>query len=216
MAPALFALGGAALHKYPFTDRFLLFLAPAVLLLVGVGADHMGVLGKNVRGLGPLVALLVVGPVVLWNARYLLDPIRFEELRPVLEQFVELRQPEDACYLYYGAIPTARYYFPRLGIREASCTLGKAHREDWLRYCDDLQPFLGRGRVWVVFSHVCNWRGVDEIELIDRFLLRHGRAVMKIKRQNAGAYLYDLTAPPEISPGRPNGTAVTERRADLD
>ena len=69
---------------------------------------------------------------------------------------------------------------------------GIESRADPAGYLRDLKRMAGRPRVWIVFSHIANWGGVDEEKIFLDYLDRLGRRLGFYKTSGAGAYLYDL------------------------
>jgi hypothetical protein len=87
LAPGLLALLASYPRLYPFHGRLVLFLAPALLLLIGEGADHVG------RWLGDRARVVVLVALFLfpaWGACY---QILVPRDRPTLNPYGDRRLP---------------------------------------------------------------------------------------------------------------------------
>jgi hypothetical protein len=65
-------------------------------------------------------------------------------------------------------------------------------RDFWRNYINDLDKLRGNKRVWVLFSHVCTWEGVDEEKYFLSYLNSIGTKMDAFKSVGASVYLYDL------------------------
>lgn len=193
IVPVALCLFASGLHKYPFSNRLLLFLVP-VMILLAFGAVE-GLLDRIPR-YGALTAVVLAialtASPTLGALRALRTPRTHEELRTVLEHVRERRQPGDVIYLYYAAQFPMRYYAPRVGFAEGDYIQGKISRKSPERYLRDLDELRGHRRVWVVFSHATEKRGVDEQKYILDYLDSIGVRVEARNEPDAAAYLYDL------------------------
>ena len=193
VVPVLLCLIASGLHKYPFSNRLLLFLVP-VMILLAFGAVQ-GLMERTGRfGAIPamLLAMALTATPTLGALRALKTPRTHEELRTVLEHVRDHRRPGDVMYLYYAAQFPMRYYAPRLGFAEDDYVQGKISRKSPERYLRDLDELRGHRRVWVVFSHATEKRGVDEQRYILEYLDLIGVRVEARLEPDAAAYLYDL------------------------
>lgn len=57
----------------------------------------------------------------------------------------------------------------------------------------DLGKLRGNKRVWILLSHVCTWKGVDEEKLFLSYLNKLGKKLYAYKSIGASVYLYDLS-----------------------
>ena len=221
VAPAGLALLAAVARVYPFEGRLVLFVVPALYLLVAEGAEEVRL--RTQPGLlvaAALVTLLLFHPL---GASFdgLVHPRYFEQIEPVLEHVSASRHPGDVVYLYYGSQYAVRYYLetrrlaladvpasellapatagagshwfsPALVSRPPGLVVGSASRENWFGYARQLDALAGHPRVWIVFSHVFNWGGVDERRLFLDHLDELGRKIGAFEEPGASAFLYDL------------------------
>jgi hypothetical protein len=129
---------------------------------------------------------------VLSASYHLIRPRTREEIRPVIQHVGEHYQDGDMLYLYYASQPAFRYYSESYGFDESDYIVGVSSRDNWQNYIKELDEFRGHERVWILFSHVCNWQGVDE----ERFFLYHldsiGTRLDSFGGAGAAVYLYDL------------------------
>jgi hypothetical protein len=219
-APGAFALLAAAMRKYPFEGRLILFVLPSLYLIAAEGMEEVRV---RTRSGGPLLfaavwLLFLVHPTVAM-ARGMIVPRYFEHVRPVLQRVSASRRPGDVVYVYYGAQYAVRYYLetrpisladapaaalfaslsepgtdwysPALVSRPPGFLVGSESRENWLDYGRQIEPLAGHPRVWIVFTHTFSWNGVDERDLFLRYLDRLGTRREAFEAPGASAYLYD-------------------------
>jgi hypothetical protein len=223
VAPVGLALLAAVARVYPFEGRLVLFVVPALYLLVAEGAEEVRLRTQpGVLVAAALVTLLLFHPL---GASFdgLVHPRYFEQIEPVLEHVSAARRPGDAVYLYYGSQFAVRYYLETrrfaladvptsellapatagaasgwyssaLVSRPPSFFVGSGSRENWLDYGRQLDALAGLPRVWIVFSHVNTWLGVDERRLFLEHLDAVGNRLAAFEQPGASAYLYDLRA----------------------
>jgi hypothetical protein len=222
--PAALALLAAVLRVFPFEGRLVLFVVPALYLIVAEGAEEI-VRGTRPGGLivaGALGVLLLLHPVAA-AVEGLGRPRYFEQIAPVLEHVSTSRRSGDVVYLYYGSQYAARYYLetrrlsladvpasellapataaagsgwyaPALVSRPPGFFVGSSSRENWFQYGRQLDALAGHPRVWIIFSHVHIGNGVDERRFFLEHLDRMGTKLEAFEEPGASAYLYDLRA----------------------
>ncbi|HZS62754.1 MAG TPA: hypothetical protein VFA43_26070 [Gemmatimonadaceae bacterium] len=173
MMPALVAIAAAAFGFYPLASRLALYLLPGALLAIAA-----------------IDRWWIIVPLVIAQGVESLLPERHEDVRTVATAMARLRQPGDAVYVYYGAVPTFEYYADTTGITRGGC-----HRTDWPAYVRELEPMRGRKRVWLVVAHEFEGNGVREDSLLVRYLNATGHAYLTIPARSAFAMLYDLSGP---------------------
>ncbi|MBN9389429.1 MAG: hypothetical protein J0I20_15480 [Chloroflexi bacterium] len=188
--PILFALAASGFHKYSFDGRLLLFLLPALYLLIGEGVAEVR---EVTRKVSPVIGLaLVVLLLALPVASAFIGvgaPRTKEELRPVLAYYQANRQPDDLLYVYYGAGSAFQYYQDTLGLGQNCCIMGVGSRDDWSQYARDLDKLKGKSRVWVVLSHVVN----NEETFFKYYLDQTGKELDALQTPGSMIYLYDLS-----------------------
>lgn len=187
----------ASSRFYPFSGRgrLLLFIIPAVLLLVAEGAEliRSKISSHNTAVLGIIfIGLLLLYPVAT-TSYHLLEPHYNEEIKPVIEYVRENQQDGDVLYIYYGAAPAFEYYSAKYGYDANDYVVGVSSRDNLSNYINDLDTLRGNRRVWILFSHVCTWRGVDEEKFFLQYLDDIGTRLDFFKSAGASVYLYDLS-----------------------
>lgn len=189
--PLLFAAAAASLKVYAFRDRLLLFLAPAVMLLIAQG---LAVVTASVsRNLASAIFALIFTSAVIWVPNSLSINTEREDLRSVMRYVGQRFEEDDLVYVYYGAIPAFTYYFQTRGfaIKRENVIIGASARNDPERYLSEL-PVIARGRerVWVLFSHI--YPDTDDDNLLRRLDLA-GRRRDFLPKTGAAVYLYDFS-----------------------
>jgi hypothetical protein len=88
--------------------------------------------------------------------------------------------------------PAAQYYADRGLIQLDDVMVGVFAREDLGAYVKSLDALRGKGRVWLLFSHVNVERGLDEEELAVLHLDAMATRLTERRTEGAAVYLYDL------------------------
>lgn len=192
--PVIFALVASGFHKYPFEGRLLLFVVPAVAILIAAGIEFIAGSGNRKRRIASAIAaLLLLLPVTGIAGYRLIRPRQPEELRPVMRYLQAQYRSGDAVYVYYAAVNGFHYYCRQMAFQPDSVYPGIESREDPAEDHCDLKRMTGRPRVWVIMSHITTWSGVDEEKVFVDDLNQLGTAVTAYRVSGASAYLYDLT-----------------------
>ncbi len=193
LAPLPFTLIASGLHKYPFGDRMILFLVPAMLLVIAAGMDC--ILRRTERS-APLVGVAVLGLIffapALGSAGKLVEPGKTEEIEPLLAYLKEHRQEGDPVYVYTSAWPAYLYHAPAYGLPTVYPVGRGSSTGVWGDYVRDLDQLRGKSRVWLLFVHHARVERLFRCELA-----RHGRKLDALETPGATLYLYDMTATPE-------------------
>lgn len=202
LLPVGLTLLASGVMLYPFgSERFsggrlLLFLVPALVLVIGEGAEQVRrALAGPLRPLAwAVVAVLVLGPLA-HNLQA--TPYGRFEIKPLLGYLAEHRQGGDRVYVHHETRPAFAFYAPRFGLRPGDYTLGSCSRLRLDGYLRELGRLRGEKRVWVLFVGG-GWGadGVNERELILDYLGRVGRRTDDHVSSGGWLYLYDLSAPP--------------------
>lgn len=179
-APGLFALFASFLHLYPFSDRFLLFLVPSLIVIIAKGVET---LSKLTPTLFYLSIILILLPQIFLSLKTLVSPVLIEETRPLISFWKENRQKDDLIYVYYGSDGPFKYYAP-----SESAIFGLNSRDNPALYENDLEKLKGNSRVWLLFSHVYN----NEEEFMLSRLEKMGKKIKDFYAPGASLYLYNL------------------------
>ncbi len=197
--PVVSALAASALQKYPFSGRLLLFVVPAVLLLM---AEPLGWISaslgrfKRLAFLGLPAALAVcvwVAAVPAYQAEaYVWHPRLREEIKPAMAHLSSEQQDKDIVYVYYGAGPAFSYYEEFFDLSKVQIVMGTSNRHHNEAYLTELDGLKGKGRVWFIFSHNYDWGGSNEQVVMTDHLDKIGTRLEGLRWNGAALYLYQL------------------------
>lgn len=191
--PIFFVLLASGLQKYPFEGRLLLFLVPAVLLLVATGTEQIW---ERARQGGDLIGVTFIGLLFVHPLSeaglHLVKPRVHEEIKPVISYVREHWQEGDVLYLYYAASFAFKYYQGRYGFTDDEYIVGVDAGDGW-KHVHDLDKLQDRERAWILFSHVTN----NEEPLFLYHLDRLGIQLDSLNTPGASVYLYNLTTLPQ-------------------
>lgn len=195
LSPIILVLAVSFIQRYPYGgSRLMLFVSPILYLSFGKGLDYIiNKLGRNKLyiPLLLLVVFIVTAPVSNF-VKMAKQPLRLEELRPLLDELQKKIRPDDKIYVYYGAYEAFKYYYNTKFHRmtdEKNIIWGANHRDDINKYGSDLEKILKKNmRIWVVYSHY--WEN-ERAYIID-YLDQKGNLIMNISSIGAGAYLFKI------------------------
>jgi hypothetical protein len=196
ISPILVTLLAASLHRYPFSGRLILFVVPALLLVIAEGAEQIRC---KTRVEAPIIGACLIGLLffhpLLFSSYHLIKPGTREEIKPVLNYLNEHKHEGDVLYVHHGAVPAFRYYAPRLDLSKMNFVPGIWYSENnWSNYEKDIDQLRGHGRVWLLFSNNYSF-GVNEEKLFLYLVDRAGTRLDSFKSFGAAVYLYDLDQP---------------------
>jgi hypothetical protein len=178
----LFAVVASVLKLYPFSERLILFLAPAVILLAAKGVQ---IICRETNGaMFATLGIALIYPQLQSAYGLVLHPIVREEVRPILGYLDRNREPGDHVYVYFGASHAVQYY-RRDTTRDAELFYyGQNSRTDRPHYMQDIAAMRQYPRVWFLFSH--SYRDEEE------FIISHitGQLLDKYHQPGASLYLY--------------------------
>jgi hypothetical protein len=226
LAVTLVATAAAAQgNLYPFFGRFILFLVPLVLLLVGAGIQELRDMTAGRTNAVWVTALLLLTMYPAGVAvRNLAAPPKLEETRGVLRLVEAKWQRGDSLFVAGLAQPALAYYaeceacgaldgqptddLRRLVLSARSRESAKGlrpggrlavgnvdHHVPYSRYVSHFAPFRGEPRVWVLFSS--GWDHRFAAYVLDCL----GRRTEAFESTNAAAYLYDFSRLPADADG---------------
>ena len=187
------AVLASALGHYPLTSRLWLFLAPITILLVAAAIDELWLRSRaRLPLLAPAVAVAMLAFPAVTAARLAAQPPQREEIRPLLQHIRAHYRDGDRLYLYASAARPAAYYAARgLGFA-GEIVVGVSRSGDRSAFERDVEQLRGKGRTWVLFSHVRKRGGMNDEALILEALDRIGVRLQERRETGASAYLYAL------------------------
>ncbi|HEY2909941.1 MAG TPA: hypothetical protein VGI99_06830, partial [Gemmataceae bacterium] len=200
--PGLLALVASGLHKYPFAGRLLLFLTPIMVLGVAEGAYRVvAALARPLPIAAALFLTVILTAPALETYQELRRPMRSEQLQPVLSQVRGAWEPGDRMYVYYGALPAFTFYTREAPFPADAVIRGTEARKNEAEYREQLLPFQGQSRVWLVFSH----RHRHEEATMRNYAEGLGCCERVIRGEGAAAMLFNFAAAPGSA-----GTSVAD------
>lgn len=209
-SPFLTMLLASYLHKYPFRDRLVFFLAPPALLFIAEGVvfllTRLRQRWKYSTILGAIVLLALVIPPAIHATQLIFYPKVKEETATILKYVRSHQQPGDVFYLDRGATDQFLYYAEKFGYQEGDYVTGNFsfprqidNPEIWQHLIDDLAPVRGKDRVWLLLR--AKYRHKAEIsshlDSIGRQLDFFTPRIDSPTQPSIFIYLYDLSEPPQ-------------------
>jgi hypothetical protein len=191
ISPVAVALLASGLERYPFSERFLLFAVPMMLLVVGEGFDVLRKRSKT--ALIPAVMLMVMftQPVIA-GARTLVKSDAPQGVRPAYQYLLANYQAGDSVYLYHWTLSPIRYCMMRDGVT-IPFHAGITARADWTYYIEDMNQLAGNPRVWLVFTNTPKQLVGEEEKFFLTWLDRQGLRLDELRARESSIYLYDLS-----------------------
>ena len=189
LSPIPFALMASALHKYPFSDRLLLFIVPSLLVFVAEGISRVWPRAPLIGF--ALLVLLSFQPVV--NAVHIaINHDEREDIKPALGYLREHWRQGDVIYVFYAAKYQFRYYAERYGFSEVASVKGR--KADGLGIFDDGGDALrGKRRVWALFLIDMEGRIKERRATLLQELDNAGTRLDSFELTGGSVYLYDLS-----------------------
>lgn len=198
LAPIIVALAASALRLYPFTERFIIFLAPSLIIVTGAGIHYVvHALWPRARIAAALfVALLFLQPALVL-ANELAQP-GDPGVRPALAQLAQ-SESDAPIYVYHWAQYEVRYYASAYGIDSDRFIVGSTARNEWNHYAAELEKLRGTPEVWFLFVDVPFFLGRNEEQYMLTVLDDWGTRSAEHHSPRARLYRYDLS-PQEPQP----------------
>lgn len=187
LSPIPFALAASALHKYPFSDRLVLFIVPSLLVFV---AEGIGTVWPRAPLIGlALLVLLSFQPVVSAVHTAINQDSR-EDIKPALGYLRQHWQQGDAIYVYYAAKYQFRYYAERYGFSDVGSVKGRK-ADELGTFANGVDALRGKRRVWALFLVDTEGRVKERATLLQE-LDNAGARLDSFELAGGSVYLYDL------------------------
>lgn len=201
LAPLPLVLLASAMRRYPFGDRLALFFVPQYLLLIAAAVES---LWTNLAG--KTAALAIAGLIVLPSASratgYLFSPPGREESLPVYRWVASQCRSGDMVYLTHFAEQSFHYYQSQSNWPADLEFRIQRQITEPRDVLDDVKPFIGRARVWVILIHAEGGE-FDVHQFTVAAFKDIGVPIMDDSEPGAVAYLYDCSAPAGARHGSP-------------
>lgn len=130
LSPIVVTALASGLHKYPFKGQLLLFIIPAMLLIIAEGTSNIiEATRPKFKFLGIAFAVLLFFYPVYYAVLNLNNPYKYpafeyqrvrEDIKPVLNYVEQNYQAEDVVYVYYAAQYALKYYLDRYDFIDTS------------------------------------------------------------------------------------------------
>ncbi len=156
--PSVFALIASAMEIYPWSGRFLVFLAPMVCLVLGEGTLSFV---TTIRRKAPIVATLFYALLILSLTGITLVDFAYsrekENPRKVFEYIQESGSPYDVIFLYDHCVHHFKYYSKTIDFGNCSTDSGHTATPEYFQ-----DNFPGQ-KVWVVYSTFLYGRTIADL-----------------------------------------------------
>lgn len=157
--PIGFALLASGLHRYPFRDRYVLFLAPCLFLLIAEGITFlMERRHSTARVLGVVLFVMLAAQPFYHGLKVFANPRSGYEIKPLLAHLAEHRQPGDVIYISWMEGLPYHYYAPRFGLSDLETIeeprdIVLAYKADAYREEQVTRRLETSPRVWILAGH---------------------------------------------------------------
>ena len=211
LAPLALQVLASAAGIFPLSGRLVLGYVPLILVIVASAPNLLS--GRRWAGIGRVggigsigIAGLVLVPLIpnaVDAAKLTGNPLRFEEIRPVLQTVARDYEPGQLLYVHYPALPAFQIY-QEMGIHLRSN--GKMYIVD-SSYCRDddlLRRLHAVGKqVWFISAHQLG-TAPNEADQVRSRLRAEGTVLRDVKAPGAEALLVQIRGSvDELTPGVP-------------
>lgn len=195
IGPLAFVLAASALKLYPFTDRFLLLLAPQFFLALGFGFQELRTLyGFSFRSVCFVFALLAAEPLAETAINFTKSrPFEHQDMKAALQVLDSEYQEQDVLYVYYGGRSAFRLYRRDFSFEDLLVIEGRSPRQNWDNFLADIDSLRRHKRVWLLFSHITAFAGLDEPRFFKYFAQKFGEEIEHFSFQGAELILYEFS-----------------------
>lgn len=201
-SPILATVLASYLHKYPFKERLVLFLAPLAILIIAEGIAFLLTQFRGryryITSVGFVVFFALLVPPIFSAGQLVIYPRQVEEIRPVIEYIKSHQKPGDGLYVHHKSTSQFMYYAKKYGYLEGDYILGndeladedEATQEKGEQYQQEIEQLRDRRRAWFLFKSINS----EEKSLLS-YLNQVGQQIDFVRQQGALVYLYDLKLP---------------------
>jgi 4-amino-4-deoxy-L-arabinose transferase-like glycosyltransferase len=219
--PFILMLVACGLKKFPFTGRFVLFLVPAVFILVAAGLTAFMRKNKILAVIGLIIYGIFFVPIITNAVQKVITPRKHEEIRPLMVFLSSHQLPGDGLYMNTSAQYAYMYYLqyfkfkfinPINGYFDDEIVEMSPFENSYIHYWfssrtpfgdlfsrAEIQPknpkviYSGyRQRAWLLLSHIT--KNGSEKFVKEAFDSR-GIQLEAVERPGSWLYLYELYEP---------------------
>lgn len=200
LSPLPFALLASGVQLYPFTQRFMLFAVPALLIVMGEGLRWLNGLPRGRTIYLAVLSLMLLHPAID-AVKLLVQPNTPQGVRPAFDHLAKNWREGDQIYLFHWAHGPFLYYEIKTGRAFPDKTIGLSSRADWSYYITELEPLRAHRRVWVVAVNTPPSLVRQDPQFIITYLDTVGKRLESHLFEESSVFLYDLSAaPPDSRP----------------
>lgn len=187
-SPIVIHLTLSALKMYPFEKRYLIYLIPFVILMIGEGFQillNFGTFNKYPKlliGFSLLITLILLKKT--FENKF---PIKIEEVKEVINYFKKNEQKGDNLYVYYSTKPAFDYYLKTNYFNTYNPIYYGTNQRDSIENYISQFPKV-KGKIWVMLSHIHK----QEDKYILNNLKQFGyKEITQIKVKGAALFYYE-------------------------
>jgi hypothetical protein len=204
VAPAVVVLVASFLHRYPISNRLVLWLAPLVIVTMVAGLAYIG--RRLARGAWLHRTLLVALVGFGLYGLVLQPPVRrIQEFGPLAHELKARWQDGDIVLLHHASRLAMAWYGPRAGLPMDRMWWSECAGGDARLLLHELDRVRGRRRAWFAASSVYLDSGETLAVLGYLDAIGTRLALLEMQGSNEGgpigawAILYDLSDPQRLS-----------------
>jgi len=163
--PVVIGLILSALHIYPFHDRLILFLIPALFGFLAYAISLPIILIRR-KWIGVVITLLIMFYLIKypnrWANGFYKDPPMREHIRPAFDIMDKNMESEDIIYVYYGTYKSFRFYQDYYFNGHEKFIIGVNSEANYDKFLQQFNTLSGR--IWIPLAHMTPFNGITYLE----------------------------------------------------
>ncbi|MCP4747090.1 MAG: hypothetical protein GY874_13270 [Desulfobacteraceae bacterium] len=194
LLPLVINFIASGLHTYPFRDRLLQYAV--IFLFTPIAFCLTWLVTKKfkhgwVKWAGIFMIIANLAEPTVFTIKHIITPRKYEEMKPVVNYLIDHKTHNDRLYIYAHAMKTFTYYQNQLQLEYKSLTISP----DWNNCTPES---IGKeirklsGRVWLIFGHAKQFKGVDYEARFLKAADKHGKRIDQYVDAGASTYLYEF------------------------
>jgi hypothetical protein len=173
---------------YPFERRYLIYLIPFIILVIGEGFQVLFNFSNINKYPKLLIGISLLIPIILLKKTFENKfPIKIEEVKEVINYYKKNEQKGDNLYVYYSTKPAFDYYLKTNYFNTYNQIYYGTNQRDSIENYISQFPKV-KGKIWVMLSHI-HKQEVKHI-LINLKLLGY-KELKHIKVKGAALFYYE-------------------------